>query len=198
MEDFSISSQSNRDRNNDDVIRARDSVIEEIRTDRNTGFVTISYGVMGDFNVIHMELVTLIVTRDTIIRDRSGRNLRFRDLREGMVVNAEFSSAMTRSIPPQARAFRIIVVNRNVASDVTVGRVLRVDPRNSFLYIGSPNDRSTQMRFVITNSTLILDANGNEISLRNLRIGQRVRVEHARNQTLSIPPQTTAFVVQII
>ncbi len=75
MEDFSISSQSNRDRNNDDIIRARDSVIEEIHTDRNTGFVTISYGVMGDFNVIHMELVTLIVTRDTIIRDRSGRNL---------------------------------------------------------------------------------------------------------------------------
>lgn len=198
MEDFSISSQSNRDRNNDDVIRTRDSVIEEIRTDRNTGFVTISYGVMGDFNVIHMELVTLIVTRDTIIRDRSGRNLRFRDLREGMVVNAEFSSAMTRSIPPQARAFRIVVVNRNVASDVTVGRVLRIDTRNRFLYIGSPNDRSTQMRFIITNSTLILDAKGNEIPLRNLRIGQRVRVEHARNQTLSIPPQTTAYVVQII
>ncbi len=113
-------------------------------------------------------------------------------------MNAEFSSAMTRSIPPQARAFRIIVVNRNVASDVTVGRVLRVDPRNRFLDIGSPNDRSTQMRFVITNSTLILDAKSNEVSLRNLRIGQRVRVEHARNQTLSIPPQTTAFVVQII
>ncbi len=198
MEDFSISSQSNRGRNNDDVIRTRDSIIEEIRTDRDTGFVTISYGVMGDFNVLHMELVTLIVTRDTVIRDRSGRNLRFRDLREGMVVNAEFSSAMTRSIPPQARAFRIIVVNRNRASDITVGRVLRVDLRNRFLYTGSPNDRSTQMRFVITDSTLILDANGNEISLRNLRMGQRVRVEHAISQTLSIPPQTTAYVVQII
>jgi hypothetical protein len=133
VEDFSISSQSNRGRNNDDVIRTRDSVIEEIRADRNAGFVTISYGVMGDFNMIHMKLVTLIVTRDTIIQDRSGRRLRFRDLREGMVVNAEFSSAMTRSIPPQSRAFRIVVVNRNEVSNTTVGRVLEVDLRNGYL-----------------------------------------------------------------
>ncbi len=198
MEDFLISGQSNQGRSNDDVIRTRDSVIEEIRTDRNAGFVTISYGVMGDFNVLHMELVTLVVTRDTIIQDRSGRNLPFRDLREGMVVNAEFSSAMTKSIPPQARAFRIVVVNRNAVSDITVGRVLKVDLRNRFLYTGSANDRSSQMRFVITNSTLILDRNRNEISLRNIRVGQRVRVEHAKNQTFSIPPQSTAFVVQII
>lgn len=198
MEDFSISSQSSRGGSNDDVIRTRDSVIEEIRTDRNTGFVTISYGVMGDFNTLHMELVTLIVTRDTIIQDRSGRNLSFRDLREGMVVNAEFSSAMTRSIPPQSRAFRIVVVRRNAVSEVTVGRVLRVDLRNGLLYTGSANDRSSQMRFVITRSTLILDTNRNEIPLRNIRVGQRVRVEHAKNQTFSIPPQTTAFVVQII
>ncbi len=198
MEDFSISSQSSRDRDHDDVIRTRDSVIEEIRSDKNTGYVTISYGVMGNYNVLHMELVTLVVTRDTIIEDRSGRSLSFRDLREGMIVNATFSSAMTRSIPPQARAFRIIVVSRGEVSNVTVGRVLEVDLRNGFLYTGNANDRYSQMRFVITNSTLILDRKGNKISLRNIRVGQRVRVEHAKNQTLSIPPQTTAFVVQII
>lgn len=198
MEDFSISSQNSRDRGNDDVIRARDSVIEEIRTDRNAGFVTISYGIMGDRNVLHMELVTLVVSRDTIIQDRSGRNLSFRDLREGMIVNAEFSSAMTRSIPPQSRAFRIVVVNRNALSSTTVGRVLKVDLRNGFLYTGSANDRSSQMRFVITRSTLILDRNRNEIPLRDIRVGQRVRVEHAKNQTSSIPPQSTAFVVQLI
>ena len=112
MGDYSISSQSNRCPCNDDIIRTRDSIIEEIRIDRNIGFVTISYGVMGDFNIIHMELVTLIVSNDTIIRDRSGRNLRLTDLREGMVIDTEFSSAMTFSIPPQARAYRIIVVRR--------------------------------------------------------------------------------------
>lgn len=203
MGGFSTSSQSNRCRCNDDIIRTRDSIIEEIRIDRSTGFVTISYGVMGDFNIIHMELVTLVVGNDTIIRDRSGRNLRLSDLREGMVVDAEFSSAMTFSIPPQARAFRITVVNRNVNSNITdsmitEGRVLTVDFANGFLYTGNMNNLSSQMRFVITNSTAILDRNGNRIRLRHIRPGQRVRVEHATFQTPSIPPQTTAFVVQVI
>ncbi len=199
MEDFSVSSQSNGCPCNDDIIRTRDSIIEEIRIDRNTGFVTISYGVMGDFNITHMELVTLIVSRDTIIRDRAGRNMSLTDLREGMVVDAEFSSAMTFSIPPQSRAYRIIVVNKNIEpSRTTVGRVLSIDFRNGFLYTGNANDLSSQMRFVITDSTTILDRNGRRIPIGNIRLGQRVRVEHATFQTPSIPPQTTAFVVQMI
>ncbi|MHB8127615.1 MAG: hypothetical protein ACYDEX_01265 [Mobilitalea sp.] len=198
MEDFSVSGQSNQCPCNNNIIRTQDSIIEEIRIDRNTGFVTISYGVMGDFNMIHMELVTLIVSRDTIIQDRAGRNIRLSDLSEGMTVDAEFSAAMTFSIPPQSRAYRIKVVDRNATSNITVGRVLTVDLRNGFLYTGNANDNSSQMRFVITNSTSILDRNGNRILLRDVRTGQRVRVEHATFQTPSIPPQTTAFVVQII
>ena len=153
---------------------------------------------MGDFNIIHMELVTLIVSNDTIIRDRSGRNLRLSDLREGMVIDTEFSSAMTFSVPPQARAYSITVVNRSKDSNITEGRVLTIDLRKGFLYTGNANNLSSQMRFVITKTTAILDRNGNRISLRDIRPGQRVRVEHATFQTPSIPPQTTAFVVQII
>ncbi len=193
-----ISSQSNGRPDNSDRIRTRNSVIEEVRFDRNTGYVTISYGVMGDFNIVHMELVTLVVSNNTIIRDSTGRNMRMTDLREGMVVDTEFSTAMTFSIPPQATAYRINVVNRNPVSNITEGRVLSIDYRNGFLYTGYANDRSSIMRFVITNSTAILDRRGNPISLRNIRQGQRVRVEHATFQTPSIPPQTTAFVVRII
>lgn len=198
MEDVSISAWNPSCPCNDDAIFARNSVIEEIRIDRNTGFVTISYGVMGDFNMVHMELVTLIVTRETRIQDQSRRNLSLGDLREGMIVDAEFSSAMTMSIPPQSRAFRITVVNRNMTSNVTVGRVLWVDLRNRFLYTGNVTNQSSQIRFVITNNTAIFDSNGNRILLGNIRPGQRVSVEHANFQTQSIPPQTTAFQVQVI
>jgi hypothetical protein len=198
MSDLSISSQGSRGTNNNNIIRTHNSIIEEIRIDRGTGFVTISYGVMGDFNIVHMELVTLVVSNTTVIRDNFGRDMRLTDLREGMVVDADFSSTMAFSIPPQARAYRIIVVNRNSKSYVTVGRVLSIDTRNGFLYTGYSNNLSSQMKFVITNSTVILNRNGNRISLRNISQGQRVRVEHATFQTSSIPPQTTAFVVQII
>lgn len=195
MDDFKICNRTSRD---NDVIRVQNALIEEIFIANRTYYVTISYGVMGDFSMIHMELVTLIVSQDTIIRDQFGQNMSLRALREGMVIDAEFSSAMTRSIPPQTRAFRITVKNNAASSIFRVDRVLDVDTSNNFLYTGYDNDISSQMRFVITNSTGIWDRRGNRIRLRDLRPGQTVRVEHANFQTLSIPPQTTAFNVWLI
>lgn len=183
---------------NNDVIRVNDAIIEEVSMNNRTGYVTIAYGVMGDFRITHINLVVLIVTEDTRIRDKFGRNLSFRNLRKGMIVDAEFSTVMTRSNPPQSNAFRITVVGENEPFNVTVGNVLSVDTTNNFLFTGRVNNINSVMRFVITDATRILDRRGNRISLRNLRPGQTVRVEHATFQTPSIPPQTTAFKVQVI
>lgn len=188
-----------RFRSSRNVINVEDAIVEEISADfrTQTGYVTISYGVMGNFNIIHMELVSLIVSRDTIIRDQFGQNMTLRDLREGMRVDAEFSSSMTRSIPPQARAFRITVINQ-IDTAVTEGRVIDVDTRNGFLLTGRPNDIYSQMRFVITDATVIRNRRGRRIRLRDIRPGDFVVVEHANFQTMSIPPQTTAFDVQVL
>lgn len=179
-------------------MRAQNATIEEIRITRDTGYVTISYGVQRDFNAINMEIVTLIVSRNTIIQDRRGRNISVRDLREGMVVDAVFSQAMTRSIPPQSRAYRITVVGDKQARETTVGTVIQVDVRNRFLYTASSTNVMDMMRFVISDETIILNRNGRRINLSNLRTGQRVRVDHANWQTASIPPQTVAYEVRVI
>lgn len=186
-------------------IFAEQAVIEEIFNDNRTSYVTISYGVMGDFNITIMELVTLIVTRDTIIRNRRGKRISASDLRVGMVVDAQFSSAMTRSIPPQSRAYRITVVREDVNPypnpnfpNVVEDRIIEVDTRNNFFVTGNPNDMMSQMRFAVSNETQIWDRRGNRISLRDLRPGQMVRVEHADFMTMSIPPQTTAFRIWVI
>lgn len=194
---------------NRNVIRTDDATIEEVRITGNTGHVTISHGVQGGFNMINMELVVLIVNQDTVLQDRRGRNIKLRDLRKGMIVNAVFSAAMTFSQPPQARAYRITVVgNRDTRpprppvpprhSETTVGTIVQVDVRYGFLYTVSSSGIRDLTRFVITDDTRILNRNGNRIQLRNLRIGQRVRVEHANWQTLSIPPQTVAYVVRVL
>jgi len=115
-----------------------------------------------------------------------------------MLVDAVFSTIMTRSYPPQSNAFSITVKTPEMPYDVTVDRIIDIDLDNNFLYTGDPNDMLNQMRFVITDSTVILDRRGNRIQLENLRLGQMVRVEHATFQTASIPPQTTAFLVQIL
>lgn len=196
MEELEI---NNRRPQSNDVIRAKDAMIEDIMFDNRTSYVTISYGVMGDYlSMIHIQEVVLIVDQSTRIRDQFGQNLSVRDLRKGMVVDAVFSASMTRSIPPQARAFNITVRNQQGTSQFYDGRVLNVDTRNNFLTTGSRNNPSSQMRFVITNSTMIWDRRGNRIRLRDIRPGQLVRVEHANFQTASIPPQTTAFTVWVL
>lgn len=115
-----------------------------------------------------------------------------------MIVDAVFSAAMTRSIPPQARAFSITVIDENRQTNITEGRVMAVDTNNGFLYTGNPNDIFSQMRFVITDATTIRNRRGRIIRLSDLRPGDFVRVEHAIFQTMSIPPQTTAFNVQVL
>ncbi|MFA9424588.1 MAG: hypothetical protein ACERLG_13495, partial [Sedimentibacter sp.] len=162
MDDSYINDEAEALLRRNNVIFADDAVIEEIFHDnrRKTSFIKISYGVLGDLNMTHMELVTLVVDSNTIIRSRCGRRISVRDLRVGNVVDAEFSAAMTRSIPPQSSAYRITVVRENVnpntgpnIPNIVEDRVMEVDTRNNFLYTGNPNDMMSQMRFVVNNMT---------------------------------------------
>lgn len=133
-----------------------------------------------------------------IIIDPFGQNSSFNTLRIGMIVDADYSAAMTFSIPPQARAFRIIVSYKNSSFNSKMDRVLAVDARNRFLYTGNADDINSQVRFVISNSTQILDRAGEKIRLNDLKPGQLVRIDYATFMTASIPPQTTAFRVQLL
>jgi hypothetical protein len=195
MDDLIYNQRFWPDRGN--VIRAENAVIENISMDNRTGFVTISYRDTNDY-CMNEQVVILSVDRETVIRDAFGNPMSLRDLRQGMVVDAEFSAIMTRSMPPQSRAFRITVIDSIEESSVTEGRVIDVDLRNRFLLAGNPNDIYSQIRFVITDSTVIRDRRGRQISLRDLRTGDFVRVVHANFMTMSIPPQTTAYEVDVL
>lgn len=184
-------------RPNRNVIRVFSAVIREISRERNTTFVTISYndcigcdGMTGP--------VRLVVGQDTTIRDERGRNIRAGELERGMIVDADFSSAITRSIPPQAQAFSIRVVRRGSQTQTATGRIIEVNTRNNFILVLRNQDPSSVVRFNISPDTVILDYFGRRTSLSSLRPGFRVRVEHAQFMTASIPPQTTAFNVRII
>lgn len=181
-------------------IAVEDALIENTFTRNRTNFVTISYGVPGRGGLIKIEVVTLIVDRNTRIRDQFGNRIGFRDLRQGMVINTRFSANMTRSNPPQAQAFSIVIVRENKSSLIEEGRVIDVSVEGNFGYIltGVPNNPNRQMRYAVSNRTKLRDRRGNPISLRAIRPGQMVRIEREAFQTMSIPPQTSALSVQII
>ena len=191
-EDFTRFSRPNRN-----VIRVFSAVIEEIFRDRNSTLVTVSY---NDCNECPRPTgsVRLVVNQDTAIYDERGRNIRAGELERGMTVDASFSSAMTRSIPPQAQAFFMRVTGRVNRTETTVGRIIEVNTRNNFILVLTNQNLSSAIRFNISPDTAILDLLGRRTRLSSLRPGFRVRVEHATFMTASIPPQTSAFTIQII
>lgn len=189
-----FSSSRRPDRN---VIRVFSALIEDITRDRGTVFVTISYTNCAGCST-PSDTVRLVVNQSTDIYDEQGRNIRPNELERGMTIDASFSSAMTRSIPPQAQAFFIRITERPARSVTTTGRIAEVNTRNNFIIVLTSQNPSSAIRFHILPDTVILDLFGRRIRLSALRPGFRVRVEHASFMTAGIPPQTTAFTVQVI
>jgi len=184
---------------NESIIRVENALIEEVVTkSRRSGYLLISYEVPDQNNQISISQVRLNLSRNTIIIDQFGEALYPHDLKRGMRIDAEFSSAMTKSIPPQANAIRIIVLSEMTSINTTIDRVINVNKEYGFLNTGNPYDMYDQMVFTISDSTIILDQNGDQIPLEAIQPGQLVRVEHAMFQTMSIPPQSPAYRVQIL
>ncbi|MHB1151165.1 MAG: hypothetical protein ACYCWE_01990 [Eubacteriales bacterium] len=156
-------------------------------------------------DITNIELLRLNVNRNTIIINRNGRNINLRRIRPGMYIDAEFSYAWTRSIPPQAAAYRIRVQSRLQEPEETppgppVARdqVVRVDLRNSILITGDRFDINRQMRYIVTDQTQILDRRGRRIPLRSLSPGQWVEITYAEISITIFPRQTTAFRIQLL
>lgn len=182
------------------IMRIDNALVEEVFCyDNSVGHILISYAVRDADQVTSIQILRLNTGRNTVILNMFGRRINACQLRKGMWINAVFSSRMTRSIPPQANAFLIIVKrNPRPQNNTTDGRIASVDPRNRFLITGNPDDINSQIRYTISDDTVILNRFGNPIPLRALRPGQMVRITHADFQTASIPPQTAAYRIQII
>lgn len=72
------------------------------------------------------------------------------------------------------------------------------DDKNKFVTIAkNPKDIYSFTRLVVTEQTLILCCEYNEISVDELKIGDTVLVYHSNAMTMSIPPQTTAFIIEV-
>lgn len=183
------------------IQQVNNALVEEVFVRSNTsGYVLITYTDRAPNGITFISSLRLNVNANTLIFDAQGRRLRITNIHRGMLVDSAFSSVMTRSIPPQSNAFLLVVRRRGnrPMNSVSTGRIVSVDVRNSSFNTGRPNDMSRQNRFIVTRDTLIRDRAGNPIRLSGLRPGQNVRVIHADFQTASIPPQTTAFYVQVL
>lgn len=182
------------------IMQINNALVEEVVTTNNvTGYIIVSYVDYSANGVASVSHLRLNISRNTAILNLTGGSNCLCDIKEGMWIDTFFSPRMTRSIPPQSNAF-LILVRRNVPSSVnmTTTRIISVNTNNNSILTGNPNNPNRQTVFNITNNTLIRNRAGNPIRISNLRPGQMIKVVHANFQTASIPPQTTAFYIQII
>lgn len=182
------------------MMRVDNALVEEVySTNNETGYLLVSYAASKPNKMTSIELLRLNISKNTLILNSSGVPISLKDITRGMWIDSLISPAMTRSIPPQSNAF-IVAARRDRKSSLnfTINRIAKVDTLNKFLYTGNPKDINSQMRFVISNPSVIRDKNGKPISLNSLKPGQKVIVIHPNFQTASIPPQTTAFHIQLM
>lgn len=73
-----------------------------------------------------------------------------------------------------------------------------VQPGINFITIEKdPINIYTAIVLVASNYTLVMDENYNEINLYDLEVGNLIFVYHSPVMTMSIPPQTQAFIIEV-
>ncbi|MFT4143498.1 MAG: hypothetical protein QM644_03500 [Mobilitalea sp.] len=183
----------------DTIIHVENALIEEVAVNNGrSGYILISFEASDENGMVNMQEVRLNVGNNTIIIDEDGISLNIDNLIDGMRIDADFSAMMTRSIPPQSNAYRIVVLQEDDYVNVTTDRVVSVDINNNRFLTGNPYDTNDQMVFTISDETVLFDQNNNPITLEEIMPGQLVEVEHAIFQTLSIPPQSPAYMVRVL
>lgn len=205
------------------VIYIFNGMIMNVTTNENNTLVTVTYRDVSS-NTMLEGTVVLATDPNTVILNENGNETSASTLQAGMLINAIISSAMTRSNPPQAYAYFIIITNeymqqpseqpgmstmpssrpmppnrpRPVTDDVTTGNIINVDRNNRSFTTISNLDFSTIVQFNVPEDTPIYNRMGRQVNFSMLAPGMRVRVRHASFMTASIPPQTTAFEIQIL
>lgn len=127
-------------------------------------------------------------------------------LKEGDIVLATYSKAMTRSIPPQSNAIEIIKENvdiNDVAAqpnlslmnlNAVINKITDEEGYKSIL-VDDSNDKNSQISLNIDNNTIVMNANGEAVNFSDLKSGDKINVVHSPAMTFSLPPQTYAYAV---
>ncbi|MDY5701607.1 MAG: hypothetical protein SPK68_11010 [Lachnospiraceae bacterium] len=179
------------------IISISNGTIIDIFSQKEDTFVTITYE-EGSGNRRTKQTVRLVAGPRTVILSANGIPVPAAMLSVGMTINATFSSAMTRSIPPQAVAYLIRITGRPLPEETTSGIILNVDRRNRSFTLINERDFSSIIQFNVSEDTRIYNRLGRPISFSDLTVGMRVQVRHANFMTASIPPQTTAFEIRVL
>lgn len=179
------------------VMNITNGTIEEIFPERNNTLVTVVYQ-EGIGNRREEKRIRMVVSSTTIIINTDNMTAPQEDLKVGMKINAIVSNVMSRSIPPQAEAYFIEILEESSEENLVRGRILEIDQgKRNFTMIYEGNF-CMAIKFNVPQGTPITDSMGRSIGFRSLTPGMRVEVRYGNFTTASIPPQTTAKEIKVL
>ncbi|MBR5597530.1 MAG: hypothetical protein IKW30_09005 [Lachnospiraceae bacterium] len=173
------------------------AMIEEISQERNNTLVTAVYRDEKN-NRREEQRIRMVVGPATVVVNSNGLRGNAGDLKIGMVVNAILSNNSTRSIPPQAEAFLVEIIENVQGNSTTVGRIVDIDRMGRNFTTISDGNFTSIIRFNVPQNIPITNRMGRGMEFTGLIPGMRVEVRHGNFMTASIPPQTTALEIKVL
>lgn len=156
--------------------------------------------------------IVLNVAQDTSIAHfKNKRIYTLADLKKDMVIKAEHSLIMTRSIPAQTPAIAITILDEMAAEEtikpaenVTLENknIVEVNEKENYIVLGdikNPENRDAHTIIHISEDTVIRHITNKKVyTLKDLEKGQTLNVVVSPAMTLSLPPQTTAIEIILV
>lgn len=138
------------------------------------------------------------VSDKTDVFNEEGTKIKVIDLKKGMEIEVVYNKVSNDKGDKVNNAVSIEIVRKN--TDITESKILNLYTNNKKLYIlvGDSNEVAKQTLFVLADDAVINNKSNKEIEFSDLSKGLRIRVEHSKIKTKSLPPQCVAYYVEVI
>ena len=146
------------------------------------------------------EVIVFITEESQIVKGLDRRIYGIDDLSVGARIEIEYSPAMAQSLPPQASAVRINILDAMVeveeteeVADLTFnGEITEID--GELVTISGEKE----ICLVVSDETQITKGKDRRIyKINDLEVGMKISGTHAEAMTYSLPPQTAALTISI-
>ncbi|MFD3271404.1 SLAP domain-containing protein [Paenibacillus dendritiformis] len=169
---------------------ATKGTMEEIRINKDGAYVTVTgEGVQANAQ----DTVVLALTEDTAVVDQNGKKAHLHQaVKKGWTVTAWYGPKLTRSIPAQGTAEKIVVERPSNGNDEH-----KNEKKTAGIIVNASKDRiellgENPVILNITDETVIKDEKGNKLTADALKNNVRVEASYSAVMTKSLPPISNA------
>lgn len=176
-------------------------IIDKITVNtKNETTITINYETIDSKNKVVKNSMKLLPDKDTKIYNQNGELVKLTALKEGMTVNVEHSTKITKAAVPQAYVYKITIVKEKDETQVTESKILKHYKSNnkSYILVGEADKIGTQILFILDDKAVIKNKYNQVIAFEDLKVGLNIKVVHSKAMAKSLPPQSVAYSVQVL